>query len=67
MFIWLIDILWDRPRRNIDLDILWPACKEQAVDIDHARAAFFSHVVNDPAWTRHYNYSTIFAIVDCLK
>jgi hypothetical protein len=30
--------------------VLWPACKEKARDLDHARAAFARHARNDPAW-----------------
>jgi len=48
---WLL--IWfnfNEQRRRIDLQILWPACKENARDIDHARAAFAVHAFNDPAW-----------------
>jgi hypothetical protein len=38
-------------RRQIDLAILWPSCKEQAPDLDHAKAAFAYHAFNDHAWT----------------
>ena len=37
-------------RRRIDLEILWPACKSNARDLDHAKAAFAFHAHNDPAW-----------------
>jgi hypothetical protein len=50
---WIRGVWWKR-QRAIDLDILWPACKAQAPDIDHARAAFAVHAFNDPAWARHY-------------
>jgi hypothetical protein len=38
-------------RRALDIQILWPACKEQAATIDYARAAFAMHAFNDEAWT----------------
>lgn len=47
---WLLD-WWHARQRAIDLDILWPACREQASDLDHARAAFAYHAFNDTAWT----------------
>lgn len=37
-------------RRDLDLQILWPACKENAHDLDHAKAAFALHAFNDEAW-----------------
>jgi hypothetical protein len=41
---------WYARLRRIDLDILWPSCKEQARDLDMARAAFACHAFNDEAW-----------------
>lgn len=41
---------WAARRRKIDLEILWPACKGQAPDLDHAKAAFAVHAFQDPAW-----------------
>jgi hypothetical protein len=49
MLKWLRDLL-AASRRRIDLVILWPSCKEQAPDLDHAKAAFACHAYNDPAW-----------------
>ena len=46
-----IDRFIHAPRRKIDLDILWPVCREQAPDLDHAKAAFAVHAFNDRAWT----------------
>lgn len=53
MFRFLQRWWWSR-QRAIDLRILWPACKEGAASIDHARAAFALHAFNDPAWVREY-------------
>jgi hypothetical protein len=36
--------------RRLDMEILWPTCKAEAPDLDHARAAFAVHAFNDPAW-----------------
>jgi hypothetical protein len=42
---------WWRARlRRIDLEILWPTCKREAPDLDHAKAIFAVHAFNDPAW-----------------
>jgi hypothetical protein len=46
----LIRMWWQRRQRAIDLDILWPICCANAPDLDHAKAAFAVHAVNDPAW-----------------
>ena len=43
---------YNHQRRQVDLQILWPACKENARDLEHARAAFAMHAFNDSAWTR---------------
>jgi hypothetical protein len=51
MWRWLVE-WWPNRQRSIDLDILWPTCKEQALDLDHARAAFAVHAFHDPAWLR---------------
>ncbi len=48
---WLRD-RWYKRLRTIDMQILWPACKENALDLDHARAAFAVHAFNDLAWLR---------------
>ena len=47
----LLQFNYNHRRRQIDLQILWPVCRENAPDIDHARVAFAVHVFNDPAWT----------------
>lgn len=48
---WIVNLFnYNEQRRQIDLDILWPVCKEQAPDLDHAKAAFAVHAFNDEAW-----------------
>jgi len=47
--VWIIR-WWYARQRAIDLQVLWPACKADAKDIDHAKAAFAVHAFNDPAW-----------------
>jgi hypothetical protein len=49
MMRWLLN-LWRNRQREVDLEILWPSCKEQAVDLDHAKAAFAMHAFHDRAW-----------------
>lgn len=49
MIRWLLS-LWHRQQRAIDLAVLWPACRQHARTLEHARAAFASHALSDPAW-----------------
>lgn len=69
---------WSRKsKRNIDLQILWPVCKEQAqlsrvaIDereiMDLARGAFAVHVFNDTAWTTDLSRAEINQIINNLK
>ncbi len=46
---WIIN-WWRGRQRQIDMDILWPVCVENARDLDRAKAAFAAHAFNDPAW-----------------
>lgn len=41
--------LWHRLLRDIDMRILWPACRSRTPDLDLARAAFMLHASCDPA------------------
>ena len=41
---------FDKRRRQIDIEILWPLCVENAPSLDHAKAAFAVHAMNDDAW-----------------
>jgi hypothetical protein len=41
---------WHAQQRAIDVQILWPTCKAQARDLDHAHQAFKLHASNDEAW-----------------
>jgi hypothetical protein len=43
---------FDGRRRKIDIEILWPMCKEQATTLDDARAVFAHHALHDSAWRR---------------
>lgn len=57
---------YDRWRRRVDIKELWPACKEHAKDIPHAKAAFFYHIIHDHAWTRHYTEYELWQFVEDL-
>lgn len=46
---WLIG-KWHERQRAVDLQLLWPSCKKQAPDLDHAKAAFAWHAFRDKAW-----------------
>lgn len=45
---------WHNKQRQIDIDILWPSCKEiaetEGLSLDYAKATFASHAFNDHAW-----------------
>lgn len=49
MIRWIID-RWYMHQRAIDLNILWPACRDQARDLEAARRAFMIHALHDTAW-----------------
>lgn len=50
MFKWLVN-WWRRRQRRVDLDILWPICKQKAEgDIAEARAVFMAHMCFDSAY-----------------
>jgi hypothetical protein len=49
MIRWLLD-KWYAHLRKIDLDILWPSCRDQAPNLDRAKAAFATHAFHDRAW-----------------
>jgi hypothetical protein len=55
-----------RMNRRTDMDILWPACKEHAESLDHAKAAFFMHITNDTSWTDYYTNEELIAFVNDL-
>jgi hypothetical protein len=56
-----------RANRRTDMDILWPACKEHATDLDQAKIAFYFHITNDPAWTDHYDDAELRSFVEDLQ
>jgi hypothetical protein len=43
--------LWRQRQRRLDLEILWPLCREKAKTLEGAKIAFALHAHNDPAWT----------------
>ena len=47
---WLV-AWWRKRQRAIDIQILWPACKENALDLEQARCAFMAHAAIDEAWS----------------
>lgn len=40
---------WQDRQRQIEIEVLWPACLRKSRDIDCARLAFTIHDQNDPA------------------
>lgn len=59
---WLLD-WWRNRQRTIDLQILWPICRDHANDLDHARAIFAFHAFHDPAWI-HLGHDEIVRRID---
>jgi hypothetical protein len=57
---------FDRRRRRMDVEILWRICRENAPDLDHAKAAFFMHVMNDPAWSEYFTEAELCQFVSDL-
>ena len=53
MIRWLQRIWW-RQQRSVDLRILWPICKEKALNLEQARQLFMLHAIADPCWVREY-------------
>ena len=46
----LLLLNYNHQRREIDIEILWPLCKQYAPDLATARLRFALHAINDPAW-----------------
>lgn len=44
--------MYNERRRRIDVEVLWPSCRDQAESLEYARAAFSLHAHSDPAWLR---------------
>jgi hypothetical protein len=42
--------IWYAHLRKIDVDILWPVCRDNSPNLDTAKAVFAIHVLNDEAW-----------------
>ncbi len=60
------DIWWQR-QRDTDLNILWPACKEQTPDIEIAKAMFALHVFKDSAWIEFYGKEKLLNFIEKLE
>jgi len=58
--------IWYARLRRIDMQILWPCCKEQAKTLDQAKAAFAVHAYNDRAWAI-LGEVEVFRIIDGLQ
>ena len=63
MFTWLMK-RWRETQRQTDMHTLWPACKRYATSLDHAKAAFYMHAINDTAWTKDYDEEALMQFVD---
>lgn len=57
---------WYARQRQLDMDILWPACLDEARgDLDKARTAFAVHAFRDPAWM-YLGRGAVYRIIDNL-
>jgi hypothetical protein len=54
---------WRKRQRKIDIQILWPACKQQATTLDIARNIFAAHAFNDTAWVTDFNDAEIWKFI----
>jgi hypothetical protein len=59
---WIRNWWWAR-QRAIDLATLWPQCKQLALNMDLARAAFAHHAFNDPAWIDFYGEDRLIEVI----
>lgn len=58
---------WLRKRqREADLKILWPICKRDAPDLEHAKFVFAFHANNEPAWTKDYTEEELYHFINNL-
>jgi len=62
-----ITSLFHTMNRRTDLFTLWPLCKRHAKSLNHAKALFYAHAANDPAWTEHYTETELVNYVDKLS
>lgn len=68
--LWFIDTFFYKPRRAIDLSILWPSVKRRCEEhygsgyMNHARAIFAIHVFRDPAWMTRYTEDELHEIIE---
>lgn len=65
-FMLMIKQWWRKQCRINDLRYLWPAIKNQAANIEQARAAFYQHCLIDDAW-EDFGVNEIRNILDCLQ
>jgi hypothetical protein len=58
---------WWQYQRNMDLNYLWPACKEQADTIEQAKAVFAMHALRDACWIKFYGKEGLLDFIDRLE
>jgi hypothetical protein len=49
MIRWIVGKYYARLRR-LDIEVLWPAIKKEALNVDDAKLVFTHHADCDPAW-----------------
>jgi hypothetical protein len=65
MIKWLLN-KWHARLRRIDIEVLWPICKDKTSSIQEARKVFLFHIFLDNAW-RELGGDEIYRIVGGLE
>ncbi len=58
---------WWKRQRNMDLNYLWPACKQTAPTMAVAKAMFASHAFRDACWIKYYGAAGLETFIDDLE
>ena len=51
----------------MDLNYLWPACKETADTLEQAKAVFAMHALRDAPWIKYYGKEGLLDFIDRLE
>ena len=51
----------------MDLNYLWPACKETADTLEQAKAVFAMHALRDACWIKYYGKEGVLDFIDRLE
>ena len=51
----------------MDLNYLWPACKETAADLESAKVVFAVHAFRDACWIKYYGREGLLDFIERLE